>query len=170
MTLSLVACGSLQDHTNTAEDASHDNEESVMSKEELLEIAQTITADALLNEIGGNKAEAKGYIGKTYCITGHVSEIEEEYAMVLASDNGDWNQYVHQSNKHDWEWYAEGMMFHVYLPAEELARLEECENIEFVGTITDTGSFEHHKAELYYLKIYNAFLVEENVEYKGVKH
>ncbi|MBQ7303520.1 MAG: hypothetical protein IJW75_01195 [Alphaproteobacteria bacterium] len=73
--------------------------ESQKSMEDLLSEAEKFNADEILNDIGGNKARANSYIGSSYCITGHILEIEEEYCLVLAADTGDWNKYVHSD---DW--------------------------------------------------------------------
>ena len=157
--IGLVGCGS-----SSTPNGSESTEKQIASKEELLAEATTVTADELLNEIGGNKAKAASYVGKTYCITGHVLEVEGDYAIVLAADTGDWNDVVHSD---DWYEYAELAVFHVYLSNDELCQLEKCENIQFVGTITDTGTCEYAAIEPLYLDVSNAYLVETNVEYQG---
>ena len=159
LTIGIVGCGS-----NSASGEGETSEKQVASKEELLAEAETVTADELLNEIGGNKAKAASYVGKTYCITGHVLEVEEDYVIVLASDTGDWNDVIHSD---DWYAYAELAVFHVYLSNDELCQLENCENIQFVGTITDTGTCEYAAIEPLYLDVSNAYLVKTNVEYQG---
>lgn len=135
-----------------------------LSKEEMLVNATTVNADELLNEIGGNKAKAQSYVGSTYCITGHVLEIENDYCLVLGADTGDWNNVVHSD---DWQGYAELVMFKVYLPTEELAKLDKCENIQFVGEITNTETFTYAKIEPLGIEVSNAYLVKENVKYEG---
>ena len=146
--LSLCACGG----------------ESKLTKEDLLAKAQTVNADDILNEIGGNKARAAKYIDSVYCITGHVLEIEENYAIVLAADTGDWNDHIHSD---DWCAYALLAVFRVYLPTEELAELNKCENIQFVGKIESITTFAYAAIEPLSLEITNAFLVQKGVEYQG---
>ena len=157
--IGLVGCGSI-----SGSDEGETTEKQTASKEELLAEAETVTADELLNEIGGNKAKAASCVGKTYCITGHVVEVEEDYAIVLASDTGDWNNIIHSD---DWYAYAEAALFHVYLSNDELCQLEKCENIQFVGTITDTGTCKYYEIEPLYLDVSNAYLVKTNVDYQG---
>lgn len=152
---SLCACG------DSAGDTSTENQKSM---EDLLSEAKKVNADEILNDIGGNKARANSYIGSSYCITGHILEIEEEYCLVLAADTGDWNKYVHSD---DWSAYAQGAMFRVYLSTDELAKLDKCENIEFVGEITGVESMEYHAIEPMCLEVTNAYLVNENVTYEG---
>jgi hypothetical protein len=118
MCLSFIACGNTQ-QTNSP----------IKTKDELLKEAKVVKADELLNEIGGNKAKAATYVGSIYCITGHVVEIEEDHCLLLGADTGDWNNVIHSD---DWYAYAELAMFRVYLPAEELAKLNKCENV-FIG-------------------------------------
>lgn len=150
---SLCACG------KTEEESAE-----VLTKEEMLQNATTLNADTLLNEIGGNKAKAQTYVGNTYCITGHVLDVESDYCLVLAADTGDWNNVVHSD---DWQGYAELVMFKVYLPTEELAKLDKCENIQFVGEITNTETFTYAKIEPLGIEVSNAYLVKENVKYEG---
>lgn len=157
--IGLVGCGSSSESGESGATVKQ-----AASKEELLAEAETVTADEPLNEIGGNKAKAASYVGKTYCITGHVLEVEEDYAIVLASDTGDWNDIIHSD---DWYAYAEAAVFHVYLSNDEFCQLENCENIQFVGTITDTGTCEYAAIEPLYLDVSNAYLVETNVDYQG---
>lgn len=156
--LSLCACGGgdTEESTNSSE--------SIKTKEELLAGAQTVKADDILNDIGGNKARAAKYVDTVYCITGHVLEIEENYAIVLAADTGDWNNVIHSD---DWYAYAELAVFRVYLPTEELAELNKCENIQFVGKIESITTFTYHAIEPLSLEVTNAFLVQKGVEYQG---
>lgn len=135
-----------------------------LTKEELLAKAQTVNADDILNDIGGNKARAAKYVDSVYCITGHVLEIEENYAIVLAADTGDWNDVIHSD---DWYAYAELAVFRVYLPTEELAELNKCENIQFVGKVESVTTFTYAKFEPLSLEITNAYLVQKDVEYQG---
>ena len=150
---SLCACG------KTEEESAE-----VLTKEEILQNATTLNADTLLNEIGGNKAKAQTYVGNTYCITGHVLDVESDYCLVLAADTGDWNDVIHSD---DWYAYAELAMFRVYLPTEELVKLKKCENIQFVGKLTNTETITYAKIEPLALDITNAYLIEENVKYQG---
>lgn len=138
--------------------------EPTLTKEEMLIIATTLNADTLLNEIGGNRAKAPSYVGNTYCITGHVSDIESDYCIVLAADTGDWNDHIHCDG---WYAYAYNALFRVYLPTEELVKLSLCENIQFVGKLTNTETFTYYDMESLALDITNAYLVKENVEYQG---
>ena len=151
--LPLCACGEKQEAGEKQE-----------TKEELLAKAKTVKADELLNEIGGNKARANTYIGSVYCITGHVLEINDDHAIVLAADTGDWNDNTHSD---DWYAYAELAVFRVYLPTEELAVLDKCENIQFVGKITGVTTFKYHAIEPMSLEVTNAYLVQTGVVYQG---
>lgn len=148
--LSMCACGEKGNSTKT--------------KEELLAEAKTAKADDILNDIGGNKARAAQYVDEVYCITGHVLEIADDYAIVLAADTGDWNSVVHSD---DWYGYAQEVVFRVYLPTTELAELDKCENIQFVGKIESVTTFEYHAIEPISLEITNAFLVQRGVDYQG---
>jgi len=163
--LSLCACGgSKNDNTDNNTETTTNAPEATMSKDDMLSIAKTVNADNILNDIGGNKAKAKTYIDSVYCITGHVLEIEENYAIVLAADTGDWNDVIHSD---DWYGYAEEAVFRVYFSTEELIKLNKCENIQFVGKITNITTFEYHSIEPLSLEVTDAFLVQTDVEYLG---
>lgn len=151
MCLSLCACGGGSTKT--------------LSKDEMLANATTAFAHEITLDIAGNKARAEGYIGKTYCITGHICKIEDDYCMVLArSVDGDHCQNIHSDG-----WYAFNCntVFLVHLSTEELANLNLCDGIEFVGVIDAVGTQEYHAIKDQIYLEFNAAYYIGTAEYEG---
>ena len=137
--------------------------ETKLSKEDLMKSATIVKADELTKEIGGNVARAKQYEGKVYQITGHISDITENYAIVLAA-SVDTDFHIHSD-----EWYGYGVdtVFHVYFDTDTLLNLNLCDNIEFVGEITtvNTGTYKAVKDQIQ-ITVDNAYLIG-NATYEG---
>ena len=146
--LSLCACGG-----------------SKASKEDMLLNATMVYAHDITLDIAGNKAKAKNYEGKTYHITGHVLEIEENYCLVIAkSVEGDNHEYLHSD---DWYGFNCDTVFKVFLTTEELANINLCDGIEFVGIIDEVGTQKYHAIEdQIYLSFKNAYYIA-STEYEG---
>lgn len=151
MVLSLCACGG--------------NAQKGESKEEMLENAETFLADEITLDIAGNKARAQSYEGKTLRITGHILDIEEDYCSVIARTvDGDSHTFLHSD---DWYGFNCDIAFLVYLPSEDLANLNLCDGIQFVGVVDEVGTRQDHAIEdQIYLKFKNAYYIK-TVDYEG---
>ena len=147
MLLSFAGCGGEKGKT-----------EKKMSKSEMLDIAVEIYAHQITADIACNAAKAQTYVGKTYVITGHIEAVEADHCVVLArqmeNDNG---AYVHSD---DWQGYTADMAFLVYLPVEELAKLNVCEGIKFVGTVNSAGTDSKYSMRVGYAKQQNDISVD----------
>lgn len=131
---------------------------STVSKEEMLKTATVINSDEMNADIGGNKAKAQTYIGGIYLITGRVSEIEENYCIVRARKAVHTKMvYAHHDG---WGEFDAEFELHVYLPLDELINVKSASDISFVGTVIDIGSRQDNYANILYLDIHNAYLVE----------
>lgn len=149
--LSLCACG--------------DSAQKGQSKDEMLENAETFLADEITLDIAGNKARAQSYEGKTLRITGHISDIEEDYCSVVARIvDGDNCSHVHQDR---WYWFNSDVVFLVYLPSEDLANLNLCDGIEFVGVVDKVETRQDGAIDdRICLTFKNAYYLE-TVDYEG---
>lgn len=122
-------------------------------------------ADEITLDIAGNKASAQAYEGKTLCITGHILDVEEDYCSVIARTvDGDGHRFSHSD-----EWYDFNcdVAFLVYLPSEDLANLNLCDGIEFVGVVDEVGTRKYFAIEdQIYLTFRNAYYIK-TVDYEG---
>ena len=120
LALSLVACGG-----GGAEDTP---EETVMTKEEMIEVAEDRT---FADFSSGNKAQAASCVGDIYKITGWVLRVETDY-VTLSTHTSDGSGANALSS----------IYLHVYLPVDELAALEINDEITIVGEVTGTSEEE----------------------------
>lgn len=146
--LSLTACGSQN------------------SMEKMLEVAEVVSAEEIVSNIAGNKARANTYEGNTYLVTGHISDIEDDYCVVLAEATANDNHvYVHSCDDSldTGIYYNADTVFLVYLPEEELAELNLCTDIQFVGTIDEIGTRESQAVKnQVYLACHEAYYVSDS--------
>ena len=119
LALSLVACGGGGAGDNP------EPEETVMTKEEMLEQAEEKT---FADFPAGNKAFAENCIGDIYKITGWVLSVESNYVRLATStsDGKGANQ-------------LSSIYLHVYLPTSELAGLTINDEVTIVGEVTGTS-------------------------------
>lgn len=137
--------------------------ETKLSKEDLIKSATIAKADEITMEIGGNEARAKQYEGKIYQITGHISDITDDYAIVLAAEV-DTDKFIHSDG-----WYGFGYdtVFHVYFDTDILLNLNLCDNIEFIGEITAVNTGTWHAVEnQIQITVDNVYLIG-NATYEG---
>ena len=132
-------------------------EDPVMSKEEMLAIAEEYTVIDINNESNKNLARAKQkYCNKTILLTGVVYDILEDHVELLTSN-------YKYNNSH---------FVDVYLPLDELVLMESGQRITVVGTITDdiidvsksvgqsTFNYKHYQ-------MHNAYFVNDIYELTG---
>lgn len=149
MCLSLCACGgNAEDETNKQTEATNET----VSNENIWNSAESMSAEMLWDNIGGNAAKAETYVGKTLKITGTVIEIEKDncYIMSLANEDTSINHFE------DGVAYDCEFGIRVYLNAEELAELAIGDVITFAGVVDSTGSEEYGVAEPIVLYFKNA--------------
>jgi len=129
LALSLVACGgdSGAGDNNTpsgGEDSAPG--ETTMTKEEMLEVAETVSGDDMEADYQANQARARlTYCDKPLLIESlFVWQVTSDHAEVLASsDSG-------------------STSIDVYLPLEDLVEIEKGDYISFVGIISDIQEIE----------------------------
>lgn len=136
-----------------------------LSKGEMLAEATTAFAHEITLDIAGNKARAKSYEDRIYRITGHICEIEEDYCLVVArSVDGDNSSHIHSDG---WYGFNCDTVFKVHLSTKELANLNLCDGIEFVGVVNKVGTREYHAVkDQIYLEFENAYYLG-SAEYEG---
>lgn len=138
LVISLAACGGWSTTTPTPEltpEATPElTPEPKPTKEELLEISSSIKKKDL-DKAYSNSAYAKSLEGNTYKFDGWVASIEADYLEIMISST----IQTEPSN----------YTARVYLPAEELIKLEKTQWISFVGTLGEVGSYEEEHGGYY---------------------
>ncbi len=114
MCLSFVACGgndTSKQETTELPVTIEAPTEPIMTKEEMLAVATELDGNELLNAVMDNKLRAQEtYVGNTYLYTANVSSIEQDHAVIG--------------------------YFNVYMPTEDLMKLNTLQQVTVVGQIT----------------------------------
>lgn len=132
-------------------------EDPIMSKEEMLAIAEEYTVIDIHNDSVKNLARAKQkYCNKTILLTGVVYDILEDHVELLTSN------YM----------YINSHIVDVYLPLDELVLVESGQRITVVGTITDdiidkSESIGQRTYNTKHYQMHNAYFVNDIYELTG---
>ena len=142
MTLALTACG---------------GSGGSMTKEKLLEDAETITIDQLAREYNANSVNAKEeYTGKHGIVPGFIIDIQEDYCD-LSLFNG---------------WSSGGYLARAYLGEEDIKQLSNGDIIRVVGVIGELEDVERKSLfgtdTNHMIHLDNAYYVDEISELSGV--
>ncbi len=125
MCFGLCACG---ENGATPTDQAVSDSSQKATKEELLSMATGLT-DAQLSGAQSNDAMALSLVEKVYKATGEVQSIGTDFCEVAMQAE-------------DSKTYFQSLLFRVYLPLEELARLQTGDTISIVGKIDHFGTEE----------------------------
>ena len=115
LVVSLVACG------NSNNDQVIDNppEQSKMSKEEMLTIAEEVDTADIFTETNNNQVKAESlYCGKVLKLSGEVVKIERDHIVILCDG------------------YNFSVLIDVYLSTEEIAMVNNSQIIAVVGNVS----------------------------------
>ena len=138
MCFSFVACG-----------------EKVMTKDEMLAIAEEYSATDVQNDSIENIVSAKQkYCNKTLLLSGTVREIKETHIELSAA-------------------YSSNYIIDVYLKTDELTKLQSGQSIQVVGTTTDEiinakENVAEYTFDYSHYQMTTAYLVRDTVEMTGV--
>ena len=130
-------------------------EESIPTKEEMLETAKFVSVSYLNTATRDNLAKAKqSYCNQVLEVYGEIYSIEEDHIVLSGGD------------------YYRDVFIDIYLPLEELLEMERFQWATFVGLTTDSIEKKEEKLAGYtfnytYYKMENAYFVNNTKEITG---
>ncbi|MBR1757851.1 MAG: hypothetical protein IJ744_03880 [Lachnospiraceae bacterium] len=161
MCLLLIACAGERQAENasetesTTEAATEPTTEPLPTKDELLSQAEKASANDINNAAFDNIARTKQtYCNKTLELSGMVKTIQEDYVELAG-------------------FYGATYLIDVYLPLDDLVKLDAGQQITVVGNTTDelidtSESVAEYTFEYKHFQMPIAYLVQDRMEIKGV--
>ncbi len=155
--LTLSACGGKSNSVDVPEQKAEEttittnSSETVMTKEELLSIAEEVAVYEIGNAMMSNQVSAKAqYCNKPFILTGKIWAIKDEYAQL----------------------YSGNLLINVRLPIEELIKVETTQQITVVGVLGEdieekTENISGMPWTFTCITMDNAYLVRDYYEISG---
>ena len=147
------------------EDELSDEEQPLLTKEEMLLAASPMTTEEI-EKSRDNLAYAKSLIGNTYTFVGSILSVDEDHAVILIGVMKD---------RYPYKVYGRGIVANLYLPTDVLVPLEAEQMFSFVGKLGDAHTIEEAfpgggTTQVLEMEFKSAAIVSDRFERTGTLH
>lgn len=147
------------------EDELSDEEQPLLTKEEMLLAASPMTTEEI-EKSRNNLAYAKSLIGNTYTFVGSILSVDEDHAVILIGVMKD---------RYPYKVYGRGIVANLYLPTDVLVPLEAEQMFSFVGKLDDAHTIEEAfpgggTTQVLEMEFKSAAIVSDRFERTGTLH
>lgn len=147
------------------EDELSDEEQPLLTKEEMLLAASPMTTEEI-EKSRDNLAYAKSLIGNTYTFVGSILSVDEDHAVILIGVMKD---------RYPYKVYGRGIVANLYLPTDVLVPLEAEQMFSFVGKLDDAHTIEEAfpgggTTQVLEMEFKSAAIVSDRFERTGTLH